>query len=178
MNESEVPLIQIARHFLFLGSTAVGGGVVAHVRERVVRLLGWLDDEEFLVALEISQTLPGLNAVNLSIVVGEKLRGAAGATVAAVCMVLPGAIILSLLGALTLHQAGQPHLQAALGAVSASACGLLLTTTLRVGRNQFRGRQLLIVIITVLATCLWRVPLPLLLLTLGPISVWLARSRT
>jgi chromate transporter len=174
---SEVSLSQIARHFLFLGSTTLGGGVVAHVRERVVERLGWMDDEEFLVALEISQTLPGLNAVNLSIVVGEKLRGSTGAALASACMVLPGALILSVLGALTVHHADDPHLRLALGGVAASACGLLFTTTLRVGEKQLRSRQLVLVILTVLATSVWKVPLPLLLATLGPLSVWLARPR-
>ena len=37
--------------------------------------------------------LPGLNATNMSVYVGERLRGVAGAIVAALGMILPGAVI-------------------------------------------------------------------------------------
>ena len=36
----------------------------------------WVDDKEFVEMLSISQTLPGLNATNMAILVGGKLRGA------------------------------------------------------------------------------------------------------
>ena len=40
----------------------------------------WLDDEAFLDALEISETLPGLNAVNMRVIIGDNLRGIPGRT--------------------------------------------------------------------------------------------------
>ena len=55
-----------------------GGGAVAYLREYIVREQGWLDDEGFLSAMEISETVPGLIAVNMSVIVGDNLvRGGA-----------------------------------------------------------------------------------------------------
>ena len=74
-----VRLDLLFRTFLVLGATSFGGGGVASLREALVTERGWLDDEEFLGALEPSQTLPGLNATNMSVIVGDRLRGLPGA---------------------------------------------------------------------------------------------------
>ena len=46
----------------------------------------WVDDATFVELLAISQTLPGLNATNMSILVGDRLRGTPGAMLAALGM--------------------------------------------------------------------------------------------
>ena len=61
--------------FLMLGTTSIGGGVVAYLRATLVGKRAWLDDVTFVELLSISQTMPGLNAVNMSILVGDRLRG-------------------------------------------------------------------------------------------------------
>ena len=62
--------------FLVMGATSLGGGVVAYLRTGLVVRQRWLDDLSFVELLSISQTLPGLNATNMSILVGDRLRGA------------------------------------------------------------------------------------------------------
>ena len=61
--------------FLVMGATSLGGGVVAYLRTGLVVRQRWLDDLTFVELLSISQTLPGLNATNMSILVGDRLRG-------------------------------------------------------------------------------------------------------
>src|SRR5262249_27213880 len=54
----------------------------------------WIDDKTFVELLGISQTLPGLNATNMAVLVGDRLRGAAGA-ISAICGIcLPGAALM------------------------------------------------------------------------------------
>ncbi len=50
----------------------------------------WIDDAEFLELMSISNTLPGLNATNMSILAGDRLRGTLGAIAAMLGMCLPG----------------------------------------------------------------------------------------
>ena len=69
----------IFKVFLTAGAISFGGGVLAYLREYLVREQKWLDDDDFLDALEVSETLPGLNSVNMSVIVGDRLRGAIGA---------------------------------------------------------------------------------------------------
>ena len=76
-------LLHVARVFLVLGATSFGGGVVAYLRRALVENEGWFDDKEFVRLLELSQTLPGLNSVNLAVLAGDGVRGGLGAIVAA-----------------------------------------------------------------------------------------------
>ncbi|MEW6269342.1 MAG: chromate transporter [Thermodesulfobacteriota bacterium] len=164
--------------FLTLGATSFGGGVVAYLRQALVVRQRWLDDETFLSGLELSQTLPGLNATNMSIYVGERLRGVSGALVAVLGMILPGAGIVMLLGVLYASHGHLPDVSLVLGGVGAAAVGLTLATTLQIGRKQLaKPLDLSLVVLTFVVIGVFRVSLPVALLTIGPLSVWLYRPR-
>ena len=81
--------------FLVMGATSLGGGVVGYLRTGLVVRERWLDDVTFVELLSISQTLPGLNATNMSILVGDRLRGGWGALLATLGMCLPGAVLMT-----------------------------------------------------------------------------------
>jgi len=81
--------------FFVIGGTSIGGGVVGYLRAGLVVRQRWLDDAAFVELLAISQALPGLNATNMSILVGDRLRGSAGAALAALGMCLPGAALMT-----------------------------------------------------------------------------------
>jgi len=68
---------QIFLEFLVIGISSFGG-VVRYLRARLVTKRHWIDDKEFVEMLSISQSLPGVNATNMTILVGEKLCGALG----------------------------------------------------------------------------------------------------
>ncbi len=87
----------------------------------------WLDEEAFLDALEISQALPGLNAINMSVIIGDNLRGIPGALVAVAGLVLPGVIIIMGLGAVWQQESHNPQVKMFLIGVAAAAVGLLST---------------------------------------------------
>jgi chromate transporter len=168
-----VSLREIFTTFLVIGATSFGGGVVAYLRQALVVQRGWLDDDRFMSALEISQTLPGLNATNMSVLVGSRLRGVPGSTVALVGMCLPGSILLFILGTLYGQHNARPGVIAALNGVAAAATGLLLATTYQLGRKELGGWvDLLFVALTTAAVSVFHVSLPVTLFTLGPLAVW------
>src|SRR5215467_12095055 len=103
-----VGLVEIFRTFLFIGATSFGGGVVAYLRENLVGGRKWLDDEEFVQVMEISQTLPGLNATNMSVIIGDRLAGVPGAVAALVGMVVPGTLLMLALGVLYASHGNSP----------------------------------------------------------------------
>jgi chromate transporter len=186
VNASErVSLRTIFVKFLIIGSVSFGGGIVAYLQRMLVDETKWLTPEEFMATLEISQTMPGLNAVNMSVLVGDRLRGPIGSVVAALAMVLPGALFIFGVGyaAAEVHRA-TPIGHAALKGVAAGAVGLLAAIVLRTGKKQFlKPLDLAIVIVTFAAMSLVRLPnghhIPLyaILLILGPISIFLYRPR-
>lgn len=60
--------------FLLIGAVSFGGGIIAYEKILLTEKKRWLTDDEFMAALAISQTMPGLNAVNLAVLSGDKLR--------------------------------------------------------------------------------------------------------
>ena len=176
MSESaagRVSLAEIFRTFFVIGATSFGGGVVAYLRQALVAQRGWLDDDQFMSALEISQTLPGLNATNMSVLVGSRLRGIPGATAALVGMCLPGSALLFVLGTLYGQHGERAAVAAALNGVAAAATGLLLATTYQLGSKELGGwADLLLVALTTVAVSVFHVSLPVTLVTLGPLAIW------
>jgi chromate transporter len=164
--------------FVVLGATSFGGGVVAYLREALVTTRQWLDDEEFLADLELSQTLPGLNATNMSILVGDRLRGLTGAAVAFVGMTLPGTVVIFILTVLYGVHEHHPAVNAILAGVAAAAVGLLLAVTLQISRKQLsQERDIVILLVTFVTVGILHVALHTVLLTVGPAAVWLHRQR-
>ena len=77
--------------FVKVSAFTIGGGMamVAVVRDILVVKRKWMSEDEFMDILAISQTLPGLMAVNTAIFVGYRLMGTKGSIVATLGSILP-----------------------------------------------------------------------------------------
>jgi chromate transporter len=173
-----VPLASLAWEFGKLGLTSFGGGLPAHIRRVCVRERGWLTEESFLEALALAQVLPGPNVVNLSIYIGRKLRGLAGALIATVAVVGPGLAALFLVFALYASGAELTPVTAGLRGAGAMVVGLLMVNLWQVGRRAVRGPpDVIIALATAVAILVVKLPLPLVVAAAGAIGVWLNRPR-
>lgn len=176
--ESKPTLRDIFLAFFRIGLTSFGGGLVAYVREEVVTARNWMTDDDYLAALEIGQTLPGLNAVNVSIIAGRKLRGPLGSVAAALGIILPGAAILLLLGFLYVRFHDNPEVTAVLAGIAAAAVGLLFQVTLKIGARQLlRPKDLAFVILTFVLSALLHVSLVVILFLVAPFAVMMYWPR-
>ena len=173
-----VSLGKIFAVFATIGATSFGGGIVAYLRRALVEKEKWLDEDSFMAALEISQTLPGLNSTNMSVIVGRKLRGAAGAVVAVIGMVLPGAIAVTALGFAYVALRHDPKVAVILAGVAAAAVGLLLQVTLKIGWKQLiRPTDLAFVIVVFFLVGILHISLVVTLVTVAPLAIWMNRPR-
>jgi chromate transporter len=151
---------------------------VAYQRDYVVSANRWLDDDSFLDVLELSQALPGLNSVNLSVIVGDKLAGIPGAVAAAVGFLLPGAMVVMMMGVAWGAQRHNPNVRFFLIGVAAAAVGLLSTVTLRLGHKQFvNPLDLAVILVTFTTVSILHAPLYVVLAVVGPCAVWLHYRR-
>ena len=82
--------------FAKIGAFTFGGGwaMISIIEREVVDKRHWLDRAEFLDLLAVAQSLPGILAVNISVVVGDKLRGLKGAMSAAAGTIMPCFLII------------------------------------------------------------------------------------
>jgi chromate transporter len=174
---TRAPLGAIAKAFLTVSVFGFGGGIVWG-RRIAVEQRGWLSDAEFLDIVSLCQFLPGPNIIGIAVCTGTKLRGAPGALAAiAGFLVLPWDVGLAL-GVLCLRYAQAPLLHHVLSGVSAAAAGLLIATGLRL-LLPHRRRPLMIglALLTMVLMTFSRLPLPLVLVALLPLSIALSAAR-
>ena len=64
--------LQLFTTFSKIGAFTIGGGyvMIPLIQREVVDNKGWLEKEEFLDMLAISQSAPGILAMNISIFIG------------------------------------------------------------------------------------------------------------
>ena len=82
--------------FFKIGLFTIGGGyaMVPLIEEEVVNKKKWISQEDFIDLLAVSQSVPGVFAVNFSIFIGYKLRRFPGALALALGAILPSFLII------------------------------------------------------------------------------------
>jgi chromate transporter len=179
LNEAEArPPATLGALFLaFLKVSMYGfGGPIVWVRRILVEERRWLNDRDFADILSFCQFMPGPNVVSITVCIGAKFRGAAGALVALAGFILVPWTVGFALGALLLSYAQTPLLQGILHGVAAAAAGLLVATGIRL-LLPHRHRLIALVVAALAFTGLALAQLPLLVVVLGlvPLSIALAR---
>lgn len=89
-------LIQLFLTFFKIGAFTFGGGwaMISIIEKEIVDKHGWLKREEFLDLLALAQAMPGILAVNISVVVGDRLKGTRGSIISALGTILPSFIMI------------------------------------------------------------------------------------
>ena len=95
MKEKQVPLWQIFTVFAKIGAFTIGGGyAMIPLIQAEMQRRGWISDDELPDIVALSQSAPGVMAVNISIFTGHKLRGFKGSVVATLGSILPSFLII------------------------------------------------------------------------------------
>ena len=178
LTDEKVSLITLFVEFLLIGAVSFGGGIVAYEKILLTEKKKWLSQDEFMAALAISQTMPGLNSVNLAILAGDKLRGSLGAFVAMLGLILPGSLFVLIAGYAYTEGQDHPIVNLLLAGIAACATGLLAAITYKLGADLFRQiRPLLIIVTTFILMSVLHLSLILVLLIMVPIAIAIYRPR-
>ena len=89
-------LLEIFAVFFKIGLFTIGGGyaMLPIIQKEVVETKGWMDDEEFLDAISLTNSLPGPLAINASTFVGYRVCKVKGALAAVLGAASPSVIII------------------------------------------------------------------------------------
>ena len=84
------------RTFFRIGCLSFGGpaGQIALMHREIVEERGWIDEEQYLHALNFCHLLPGPEAQQLATWIGWRLHGVRGGLTAGLLFVLPGALVM------------------------------------------------------------------------------------
>jgi chromate transporter len=175
--QAGVSIGQIFLEFLIIGATSFGG-VVPYLRGSLVIKRRWIDDKEFVEMLSISQSLPGLNATNMAILVGEKLRGALGSVAAIMGICLPGAVIMYVVGIFYRSHGDHVWVTAALKGVAAAAVGMVLSTVVGLSKKSLAGKfDFVFMVLTVVAVNRLHQSVARTLVAVGLLAILFHRPR-
>jgi|SRR5690554_974916 len=89
-------LWQIFSSFFKIGAFTIGGGyaMLPVMQRDLVDRLKWLDEQEFMETIAVTQSAPGAIAVNTAIFIGNRMAGLPGVVAGALGVVLPSFIII------------------------------------------------------------------------------------
>jgi chromate transporter len=173
-----IGLPAILAAFFWLGVTSFGGNTAAWLYHRIVQRRHWVEDAEFLSDVALGRIMPGSGGVNLTVQVGQRLRGGAGA-VAAVAGLLSGPLVIVVALAMAYTRIGwSPAVHAVLDGIAAAAIGLTFATGLKLlPSGSARLGRLAVTVATVLCVGILRWPMLPVVLCLAPVSIGLALAR-
>ena len=85
--------------FFKIGAFTFGGGwaMISIIEREIVDKHRWIQRNDFLDLLAVSQALPGILAVNIATSVGDKIRGLRGSVMASLGTILPSFILILLI---------------------------------------------------------------------------------
>ena len=115
-----------------IGITTFGGGyaMIAIIDRELSDNKHWIEKEELLDYIAISQITPGIIAVNVSTFVGRKKGGVPGAIFATLGIVAPSILIIVLIAALLKNFADNEYVKHAFAGIRVCVCVLIINATI------------------------------------------------
>jgi chromate transporter len=171
---------ELTRVFARIGCLSFGGpaGQIALMHRTLVDDLRWVEEQDYLQALNFCHLLPGPEAQQLATYIGWKLHGLRGGLVAGMLFVIPGAIVILGLSALYMAAANLGWFAAIFAGVKAAVLAIIVQAVLRIG-----GRALQtpfkkgLAILSFAALFLFDAPFPAVIFGAGVIGFAVAAYR-
>ena len=160
------------------------GGAAPWAYRVYVEERGWLTPAEFAEAWGLCQVVPGPNVVSLSLWIGDRSRGLAGALVSFAGILVAPTVIACVLDAALVRSAHIHAVDHALAGLALAAAGLILALGAKLARPLVRvldGRgaaQLALAAAAFVAVALLRLPVLAVVAVLAPLGVALAPEVT
>ena len=136
-----------------LSAFTFGGGfvIISLMKKKFVDNLKWIEEEEMMDMIAISQSSPGAIAVNASILVGYKVAGFIGALIATLGTILPPLIILTIVSYFYQAFRDSRPISAILKGMQAGIGAVVMDVALSLGGNIVKEKKLLSILLMVTA---------------------------
>lgn len=176
--------VQLFLSFFKIGAFTFGGGwaMISIIEKEIVDKRHWIEREEFLDLLAVAQSLPGILAVNISVAVGDKLRGMRGSAAAAAGCILPSFIIILCIAIFLTPDLikSNPTLSSIFKGIRPAVVALIIAPVISSAKAAKIGWKTAIIPIGVALLIFSKLPVvsnPILYIVLGGFFGWLWFSR-
>jgi len=141
MNKLKI-LTQLFWVFFKVGSFTFGGGyaMLPLIQKEVVEKEKWVAEEEIVDIFAISQSVPGVIAINSSIFIGNKVAKIPGAIAAALGVILPAFVSIILILAVLLSFQNNIYVQKVLQGIRAASVGLIFLAAVKLGKSILKDK--------------------------------------
>ncbi len=128
---SQASLLRFYAYFFRLGATGFGGPIAlaGFMQRDLVEDRGWVSREDYLDGLALAQLAPGPLAAQLAMYLGYVRAGVPGATIVAICFVLPSFLMVWALSYAYVAYGGLPWMQALFYGIGAAVIGIIVRST-------------------------------------------------
>lgn len=129
--------LQLFMTFMKIGTFTFGGGwaMIPIIEREVVDKHKWIDREEFLDELAVAQSLPGILAVNIAVLIGNKLRGIKGSITAALGTILPSFAIILAIAIFFVHIYDNPTVESIFKGIRPAVVALIVVPVLTTAKS-------------------------------------------
>ena len=165
-----------------LSAFTLGGGyvIVPLMRKKFVDELEWIEENEMLDLVAISQSCPGAIAVNASVLVGYRVGGVLGALVTVLGTAFPPLIILSVISLFYEAFRSNTYVGYALKGMQAGVAAVIIDVVYNMARDVIKKKRLLPILIMVLsfaASYIFDINIMLILVFCAIIGLYFGRGE-
>jgi len=158
MKKSKAALLwDLFATFFKIGAFTIGGGLamLPIIEREIVDKKQYIPKEEIVDAFAISQSLPGVIAINSAFYIGYRIAGVAGALVTAIGVILPSFITILAIAILFDTVSGNVYVSKALTGVKAGVAGVIAVTVVRLGKSVIKDWFALILVVLAFVLTTW-----------------------
>ncbi|KRA83031.1 chromate efflux transporter [Altererythrobacter sp. Root672] len=172
---SELTRVSARIGFLSFGGPA---GQIALMHRELVDERRWVEEDDYLQALNLCHLLPGPEAQQLATWIGWKLHGWKGGVIAGALFVIPGALVMLALSMLYAFAANLDWFAALFLGIKAAVLAIIVQALLRIaGRALKTPIQKGMAVAAFAALFLFNAPFPLVVLAALAIGAWIGAKR-
>ena len=151
--------------FFRMGAVTFGGGyaMLPILRREIIQNHQWMDEETIMDYYALSQGLPGIIAINVSVFIGYRRRGIPGGVAAALGMVSPCIIIISIIAFFLSSFQDNHYVQHALAGISVCVAALILDAVISMWKKGVKDAFGIVVCLVMLCLSVFTDLSPILL---------------
>ena len=129
--------LQLFYVFFKIGAFTLGSGLamVPQIQKELVTKRRWLDEDEFIDILAVTQSAPGPIAVNLAVFLGLRIGGIKGLIATTFGSVLPSFMIILMIALLFQGIQNEPMFIAAFKAIKPASVALILVPVVSISKR-------------------------------------------